>query len=151
MMFGSILYRVGAASASCVGTPRARRDKADNKVDAHIESGKQVDEIRRLERNLCTMRKRLGDSKKKHCCNSLAAKCTMRRLVFVGRNKHGRMENYRERNLIYPLCGDVTSRACDPGIIIPRWGCYTTHQILTSLQRKSEWTGGDMRDSGDHI
>ena len=51
-------------------------------------------------------KKRLGDSKKEHW--------------FVGHYKHVRMENYRNRDLIYLRGGDVTSRVCDPGVIIPR-------------------------------
>src|SRR5258706_10012706 len=60
VMCGSRLYVVGAAFASCIGTPRAKRDKAGNKEDAPIESGKQGDEIRRLERNLRMVRRRPG-------------------------------------------------------------------------------------------
>jgi len=54
------LYGVGAAFASCVGRPRAKRDKAGSKEDAHIESGKQGNKIRRLERNLRMVRRRPG-------------------------------------------------------------------------------------------
>ena len=87
-MFGFMLYGVGAASASCVGTPRTRRDKAGNKEDAHIESGKQEAEIRRLERNLYIMKRRKGDGKSMHGWNSLGTECAMDRLVLVGRYKH---------------------------------------------------------------
>ena len=73
MMCRSVLYGVGAAFASCVGRPRAKRDKAGNKEGAHIESGKQDDEISRLERDLYMMKKQPGDSKKKDCWNSRAA------------------------------------------------------------------------------
>ena len=65
--------------------PTARRDKAGNKEDAHIESGKQKDEIRRLERTLYMTRKRPGDSQKEqYCWNSRGAGCTMERLVCLG-------------------------------------------------------------------
>ena len=113
-MCRSMLYEVGAAFASCVGTPTTKRDKAGNKEDAHIESGKQEDEIRRLERSLYMINKRLGDSRKEHCWDFFGAECTMGRFVFVGRYKHVGIENYRERDLIYPRGGYVISRVCDP-------------------------------------
>ena len=52
VMRRSSLNGVGAALASRVGMPRTKRNKVGDKEDAHIESGKQKDGMRRLERNL---------------------------------------------------------------------------------------------------
>ena len=52
--------------------------KNDNKENAHvIESGKQEDEIKGLEGNLCMIRKRLGDSKKLRSTAGISAEPTV--------------------------------------------------------------------------